>query len=109
MNGTPDSKDEVPPPYVVPEYLDYPIKREWPACIFGVLLVGLGYLFRDIDFLAFSLYLGGGGLLAWSRFLGSVAAQQSWERSRVELARGEREYLWQAALRWVRGKRRRAV
>ena len=87
----------------VPEQVDYPTHWQWPLVAIGVALFGVGYLLHP-GWLSYCVFLLGAGALGWSRILGLVSAQRAWEASRGELARGEREYLWQAAYRWIRGR-----
>jgi hypothetical protein len=88
----------------VPEHLDLPVQWEWPLCVAGATLVIVGYVLHPL-WLGDCAMLLGAGAIAWSRILGTVKAQRSFKISRAELARGEREYLWQALYRWIRNKK----
>ena len=88
----------------VPEHLDFPVHWQWPLVAIGAALFAAGYLLHP-GWLSYCVYLLGAGALGWARFLSFVAAQRAWEASRSEFARGEREYLWRAAYRWVRRRR----
>lgn len=71
----------------IPEHLDYPVKWEWPLTIGGFALFGLGFLFEP-GWLSWAIFLCGGMIFSWARFLGYIASLQSWEKACGELARG---------------------
>lgn len=86
-----------------PEHLNSPVHREWPLAALGVGIFALAF-WIDAGWWSYMLYITGAVLLGVSSFLGFVAQQAAWENARAELARGERVYFWQAALRWIRGR-----
>jgi hypothetical protein len=91
-----------------PEHLDFPTQWAWPLFAVGVTLaasaLALEYWFGG-SWLFLVLIWMSGIVLAFSKWLHSVAAQAGDEEARAEMRRGEREYLWQAALRWLRARR----
>jgi hypothetical protein len=91
----------------IPEGLDHPIHRQWPSFAIGVVLFGSGFALRywfDSIVLSSIFFIVGALFLGYARFLSSVEIAQQSLKHRQELKSGEREYLWQAAYRWLKRK-----
>lgn len=89
----------------IPEGLNYPIHRQWPSFAIGAVLFAIGFTLKywfDSSIFSNIFFIVGALVLCYARFLNFVAGAQQDIEIRHELRSGEREYLWQAAYRWIR-------
>ena len=91
----------------IPESLDYPIHRQWPSLAIGVVLFAIGFALKywfDSIILSIIFFIVGALALCYAKFLGIIEIAQQSQKHSQELKSGEREYLWQAAYRWLKEK-----
>lgn len=91
----------------IPESLDYPIHRQWPSLAIGIVLFAIGFALKywfDSVILSNIFLIIGALVLCYARFLSFIESAQKDLKRREELKSGEREYLWQAAYRWLKKK-----
>lgn len=86
-----------------PDKPTYPLHWEWPLAGVGAVLFGLGFLFVSNAW-SFLFFVAGAVPLSMSVFLGWARSQAAFDAAREEVARGQRDYVWRIAFRWLKGR-----